>query len=256
MLFVGNFKMNPLSAEEIKQYLEVLRREGNGKNLSSVDTVLCPPTLFLEHFGPLPEGFVRGAQNASAEKSGAFTGETSPAMLKNTGIEYVLLGHSERRTLFGETDQMIKKKTDAALKHFLRPIVCIGESREERDRSAVDEVLERQIGSVFDGLSKLQAESVILGYEPRWAIGTDTLPTTEEILSVRIMIRKIIGERFDAATAEKVRVIYGGSVKSTFLPAVSWEAGMDGVLVGRESLFPYEVIKMVEALAGAPKETL
>ncbi|MEI9966338.1 MAG: triose-phosphate isomerase [Candidatus Moraniibacteriota bacterium] len=253
-LLVGNFKMNPTSQEEVDQYLAVLKREAGNKRFTRVEAILCPPDVFLSKFDTLPEGFHSGAQNMFWEKSGAFTGEISPAMLKSLGIDYVILGHSERRALFGETDEIVKQKVDAALKHFLVPIVCVGESRVERDQGQLDTVLQRQLQSIFAGVSKLQAGEIVLAYEPRWAIGTDILPTTSEILQVRILIKKILGELFDGATAEKTRVLYGGSVKHAFLAAVSWEAQMDGVLVGRESLSPYEMIKMAESLEAAESE--
>lgn len=251
-VFVGNLKMNLVSPDEVGQYLINLKREMERLAHPDVSVILCPPSLYLEQFRKLPSVVACGAQNAHWEKSGAFTGEISPLMLKNFGIEHVILGHSERREHFGETDEIVKQKVDAALKHFLTPIVCIGETRTERERGEVESVIARQAGSVFAGLSKLQAENVVLAYEPRWAIGTDVTPTTAEIMEVRILIRKFLTESYDAALAAKVRVLYGGSVKHTTLPEVSWEAEMEGVLVGRESLSPLEVAKMVESLQAAP----
>ncbi|MEK7181580.1 MAG: triose-phosphate isomerase [Patescibacteria group bacterium] len=244
-LFVGNLKMNLLSQDEAEQYLSVLNREMQGKTFENTLGILCPPAVYLHLFESLPSGIVSGAQNASFEKNGPYTGEISPVMLKSDGIEYVILGHSERRVHFGETDEMVKRKVDAALKYLLQPIVCIGESETERKRQETVSVLEKQVRSVFAGLSKLQAEKIILAYEPRWAIGTDLLPTTTEIFEVRVLLRKILTELFDGATAKRIRILYGGSVKSAFLHAVSFDAEMDGVLVGRESLFPYEVVKMM-----------
>lgn len=242
---VGNTKMNLLSREEAEQYVSVLRREAQGRHFGNVTAIVCPPFVHLSRFDHLPEGIAKGAQNTFWEKSGAYTGEISPAMLKNEGVEYVLVGHSERRLYGGETDEIVRSKADAAFRHHLVPIVCVGETGEERRAEKTDQVLTRQAESVFAGLSKLQAEKIILAYEPRWAIGTDTLPTTEEIFQVRVMLRKLLTGMFDAQTAERIAVLYGGSVKSAFLGAVSWEAGMDGVLVGRESLFPYELVKMM-----------
>jgi|SRR6185369_7271286 len=245
---VGNLKMNMLSGEEVSQYLSVLKRESKGRSYQNVKGILCPSFLYLEAFSHLPEGVERGAQNVFWEKSGAFTGEISPVMLKNAGVNYCLIGHSERRSLMGETDEIVKQKILATLKNLLIPIVCIGETRGERDKDETGAVLEKQVRNIFSGLSKLQAEKIILAYEPRWAIGSDELPTTHEILQVKVLLRKILSETFDSETAERVSVLYGGSVKSAFLPSVTWEAEMDGVLVGRESLFPYEVIKMMNML--------
>ncbi len=243
---IGNLKMNMLSSDEAEQYMTVLKREMKSQNYSHVETILCPPFPYLSQFSHLPKGVTCGAQNVFWEKSGAYTGEISPLMLKNAGVTSVIIGHSERRGLMGETNEIVKKKVTAALKHLLVPIVCIGETEEERRAEETDRILTLQVQSIFADLSKLQAEKIILAYEPRWAIGTDTLPTSQEILQVRVLLRKFLTEMFDAETAEKIVVVYGGSVKSSFLPAVSWEAGMDGVLVGRESLFPYEMVKMMQ----------
>lgn len=242
---VGNLKMNMLSHEEALQYVSVLKREIKERKFSHVKAILCPPFLYLADFAALPEGIESGAQDVFWEKSGAYTGEVSPLMLRNAGATSVIVGHSERRAGQGETDEIVKKKLTAALKNLLVPIVCIGETEEERRTEEMARVLGLQMRSIFSGLSKLQAEKVMIAYEPRWAVGTDRLPTSEEILQVRVLLRKILTEMFDPETAERVAILYGGSVKSTFLPEVSWEAGMDGVLVGRESLFPYEIVKMM-----------
>lgn len=242
---IGNLKMNMLSSDEAEQYLSVLKREMKDHRYQYVRTILCPPFLYLSQFAHLPGGVHSGAQNVFWEKGGAYTGEVSPLMLKNAGVTAVIVGHSERRGIFGETNEIVKKKVDALLKHLLMPIVCIGETEEERRADETDRILTLQVQSIFADLSKMQAEKVMIAYEPRWAIGTDVLPTSQEILQVRVLLRKLLTEMFDAETANKIAVIYGGSVKSSFLPSVSWEAGMDGVLVGRESLFPYEIVKMM-----------
>lgn len=242
---VGNLKMNMLSHEEALQYIAVLKRELKDHAYRHVKTTLCPPFLYLSDFSYLPKGIECGAQDVFWEKSGAYTGEISPLMLKNAGVTAVIIGHSERRAILGETNEIVKKKISAALKNLLIPIVCIGETEEERHAEETDRILSLQVQSIFADLSKLQAEKIMIAYEPRWAIGTDQLPTSQEILQVRVLLRKILSEMFDAETADKISVLYGGSVKSSFLPAVSFEAGMDGVLVGRESLFPYEIAKMM-----------
>lgn len=242
---VGNLKMNMLSREEALQYISVLKRELKEHRYQSVKSILCPPFLYVNDFAQLPSGIECGAQDVFWEKSGAYTGEVSPLMLKNAGVTSVIIGHSERRAILGETNEVVKKKISSALKYLLNPIVCIGETEEERRTGETARILELQVRSIFSELSKLQAEKVMIAYEPRWAIGTDTLPTSQEILQVRVLLRKILTEVFDTETASRVVILYGGSVKSTFLSEVSWEAGMDGVLVGRESLFPYEMVKMM-----------
>ncbi len=242
---VGNLKMNMLSREEAAQYLAVFDREAQSKEYANVLGIVCPSFVYISQFDSLPSVVKKGAQDVFWEKSGAYTGEISPAMLKDQGVEYVLIGHSERRIYGGETNEQIREKTIAALKHHLTPIVCIGETDAERRNEKTDVAIAKQVESVFSGLSKAQAEKIILAYEPRWAIGTDKTPTTAEILQVRVLLRKMLTESFDVQTAERIAVLYGGSVKSGFLPTVSWEAQMDGVLVGRESLFPYELLKMM-----------
>ncbi|MEP7162486.1 MAG: triose-phosphate isomerase [Candidatus Moraniibacteriota bacterium] len=243
---VGNIKMNLLSKVECEKYVALFRRELSGKGFVYSAGVVCPPTIHLSRFTHLPPEIKLGAQDVSWERSGAFTGETSPLMLKDTGVEYVIIGHSERRGIFGETDEMVALKTETLLKHLLTPIVCIGETKEERSREMTVDVLKRQIEAIFKGLSPMQAEKVILAYEPRWAIGTDEHPTTQDILQIKIFLRKLFTELYDARLAERIIVLYGGSVKSMNLKEVSWEAEMDGVLVGRESLFPHELVKMME----------
>jgi len=242
---VGNLKMNMLSREEASQYLTVLHREAGQKIYEHVIGVICPSFLYLSQFDRLPKGIKKGAQNLFSEKSGAYTGEISPVMLKDDGVEYVILGHSERRRYAGEIDEMIREKMIASIKYYITPIVCIGETAEEKQSEKTEKVLLSQVQILFAGLSKLQAEKVMIAYEPRWAIGTDAVPTTQDILSVKILLRKILTEMFDTKTAERISILYGGSVKSSLLGAVSFEAGMDGVLVGRESLFPYEIVKMM-----------
>ena len=244
-LIVANLKMNLMSRSEVHQYLQVLAREAASRNKTFSEVIMCPPMLYQNEFEHLPEHFSRGAQNMFWEKSGSYTGEISPVMLKNDGIEYVLIGHSERKTYGGEDNEIVRMKTQSALKNLLLPIVCIGETEEEKKKGRTEEVLKEQLTSIFTGLSKLQAEKIILAYEPRWAIGSDRVPETSEIMGVRVMIEKFLQDMFDESTASRVRVLYGGSVKSSYLGAVSWEAMMDGVLVGRESLFPYEIVKMM-----------
>lgn len=242
---VGNLKMNMLSHEEVSQYLSVLNREAGQKEYEHVVGVVCPSFLYLSQFDQLPRGFKKGAQNLFPEKSGSYTGEISPLMLKDDGVDYVIIGHSERRKYAGETNEMIHEKALAALKYYMTPIVCIGETKEERQTEQTDTALALQVQAIFSHLSKSQAEKIIIAYEPRWAVGTDAVPTTGEILQVRVFLRKFFTEMFGPETAERITLLYGGSVKSSLLGSVSWEAEMDGVLVGRESLFPYELVKMM-----------
>jgi len=242
---VGNLKMNMLSREEASQYLTVLRRESSSKRYAYVTGIIAPSFLYSAQFDDLPKSIKKGAQNMFPEKSGSYTGEISPLMLKNDGVEYVIIGHSERRLYAGETEELIHEKLLSVLKYYMIPIVCIGETRAQREAGKAEQIITGQIRTLFSDLSKLQAEKVIIAYEPRWAIGTDILPTTSEIAEVRMIVRQVLTEMFDTVTEERIAVLYGGSVKSSLLPQVAFETGMEGVLVGRESLFPYELVKMM-----------
>lgn len=247
---IGNLKMNLLSPDDVRQYLTVLSRETKGHLFSGVEYVLCPASihfgLFFEH---MPKVLKLGGQNMFWEKEGSYTGEISPIMLKQYGAEFVILGHSERRLYFGETNEIVRRKIDMALKQMLRPVVCIGETRDERSTGKTGAVIEQGIRSIFEGLSRMQVEKIVIAYEPRWAIGADVTPDTSDIMEVKILIRKVLAQMFDLKTADRVPVLYGGSVKQALLSRVCLDAGMDGVLVGRESLFPYEMTKMAELLS-------
>lgn len=244
-LFVANFKMNPVSREDAENYVRVLKREMENKVFSRSLGVLCPSILHTSLFLDLPPSFFLGAQHGFPEKSGAFTGEVSYAMLKNFGVEYVIIGHSERKQYFGETEEAIRMRTEAALKYLLRPIVCIGETEEEFKAGKRDAILKVQVQSVITGLSKMQAEKIIFAYEPRYAIGTGITPSQQEIVDAKKTIRTFLDTTLGENCAERIQILYGGSVKAGNLAEVALETGMDGVLVGKESLSPYEVVKML-----------
>ncbi len=242
---IGNLKMNLFTRAEVNEYLSQLRRESAGKAFVRARGIIAPPLIHLHAFNHLPNGFTLAAQNMGWETKGAFTGETSPLMLKDAGVGHVILGHSERRMYAGETDELVARKAKLALKEGITPIICLGETQEERQRDQTVSVIEQTIRTVFDGLSPLMAERIIIAYEPRWAIGTGLTPTTADILQVKVYLRKLLSGMYDPALAERIAVIYGGSVKASLLPAVSWEAEMSGVLVGGESLYPRELTKMM-----------
>ena len=244
-LVIGNLKMNLLSHEECTTYLSQLRREAAGKDFLYTRGIVAPPALYLPYFENLPKCFSLGAQNMGWESKGAYTGEISPVMLRNAGVEYVIIGHSERRLYAGENDRLAAIKVKLAFKEGLIPILCLGETEEERNHGQTMAVIERTIQTVFRELSSLLAERVIIAYEPRWAIGSGHVPSTSDILQVKVFLRKLFSALYTGELAEKITVLYGGSVKTAFLSAVSWEAEMNGVLVGGESLYPRELIKMM-----------
>lgn len=246
---VGNLKMNMNSPIEAEQYLSVLRRESQGKTWPRTEIVIAPPFVHLDRFSKkLPPDIRLGAQNVFSEKEGAYTGEISVAMLRGEKVSFVVVGHSERRRYAGETDEIVSQKVRAALKGGLSPILCIGETVEERKKSMTVDVIRQQVLAAFHDISPLQAEKIVVAYEPRWAIGSDLTPSPEDILQVRVVIVRAIAELYSLPVAEKVSLLYGGSVKTALLDQVCFRAQMDGVLVGRESLFPSELVRMADAL--------
>lgn len=247
--FVGNLKMNPISSAAADRYLSGLR-EGFAEGLpEGVSVSVAAPFIYLERFAEgLPEGVSLAAQDVFWEREGSYTGEVSPAMLHDASVTLVLIGHSERRNVGRETDGETGKKVSAALSAGLRPILCIGETAEERDAGTESDVLDRQLSAGMEGVVATDADKVIIAYEPRWAIGTDRTPSLGEILEARVVIRRSLVERFGPETAERIPVLYGGSVKASLLGETCFGADMDGVLVGRESLYPREVANMVRML--------
>ncbi len=251
-LIVGNLKMNLLSIDEREQYLNLFKRELKGKKLEKVDLLLAPPFVHLEGFKKAKiKNLSLGAQNMFWEKKGSFTGEISPSMLKNLGNDFVILGHSERRKYFQENDQTINLKVQIALKEGLRPILCVGETGEEKEANKTLTVIKREIKNALRNISRARAENIIIAYEPIWAIGAITTPTTNEIMEAKVLIKKILVELFGANYTNKIRILYGGSVSVTTIQATCLDSGMDGVLIGRESLRPYEFLKIAELVSGS-----
>jgi triosephosphate isomerase len=246
---IGNLKMNPNSVSETEQYLYTLRKELFGKRIDGVETVVTPPSVYLERFSrELPEHILLGAQDVFWEKEGSFTGQVSTAMLRDLHCGFTLIGHSERRTYGHETDMEVGWKVRAALHENIRPILCVGETSEERDRGEEADSVSKQVTLAFHEVSPLMAERILVAYEPRWAIGTDATPESEDILEMRIVIHRALAELYGPAVADKIPVLYGGSVKAALLDRVCFEPRMDGVLVGRESLYPHELIRIAQSV--------
>lgn len=248
-MIVGNLKMNLSSSDERDKYIESFRKE-IGKFKGEAQMVLCVPALHLETFAKkIKSNAVEiGVQNIFWEEKGSFTGEASPLAAANLGAKYTLVGHSERRKYFQETSEQANLKIKAALKNKLSPIYCVGETAQEKEDGTAAEVIKQQIGQGFEQLTNLQAEKVIIAYEPVWSVGSDLLPTSDEILEIKILLKKILVEKYGFATAEKIKILYGGSVKAESAGQVCLEPGLDGVLVGRESLVPKDFIKIVSVL--------
>lgn len=248
-IIVGNLKMNILSSQEREHYFDLLKKAIRGRKFKGMEIVLCPPYLHLENFSKIINSEIKlGAQNVFWEPKGSFTGEISPVMLKNFGCEYVILGHSERKKYFCETDEEISYKINAALKAGLRPILCVGETRLEKETNETLRVVTKQVRGALKNVGRTKAEQLIITYEPVWAVGSDKIPTPHEIMEAKVLIRKILVEFFGKKHANTVRIIYGGSVSSKTAKEVCLEPGMDGALIGRESLTPHEFIKIAEII--------
>jgi triosephosphate isomerase len=234
-ILAGNWKMNKTIAEAT-EFVRSIRRGLN--NIKGVDRVLCPPFTSLAPVKDLlyATQIGLGAQNMHWEENGAYTGEISPLMLKEL-CQYVILGHSERRAYFGETDQGVNRKIKAALAYDLRPIVCVGETESQYDDGQTESVVRSQVRDCLAGLSAAQVASLVIAYEPVWAIGTGKAATVGGAGAViGLTIRGAVAELYDEATAQAVRVQYGGSVSPANVAEFMAHPDIDGALVGGASL--------------------
>lgn len=249
-LVVGNLKANILTLSERERYLAALQKSLTGAKFVNTEIVLCPPFVHLESFAKSNKNKLvkLGSQNIFWEERGSFTGEVTAQMVKGLGGEYVIIGHSERRRYFGETNEMANLKIKSALKSNLLPIYCVGETQEERESGAMKEVITAQIKEALEGIAGTKLEKIIIVYEPVWAVGSDLTPTSNEVMEARILIKKTLAEKYGMKNAEKVRILYGGSVKAKHVWQLCVEPGMNGVLVGRESLIPAGLIKIAEII--------
>lgn len=214
-----------------------------------VDSVICAPFLFLDRLVQNVQGsdLKIGAQNMHFEDKGAFTGEISPVALKDIGVTYVIIGHSERREMFAETDETVNKKVHAAFKHGLIPIVCCGETLEQRESGKTNDIVGAQVEKALAGLTAEQAKQAVIAYEPIWAIGTGKSSTAEDANEVCGHIRSVIAKIFSQEVAEAVRIQYGGSVKPENIREFLAQEHIDGALVGGASLDPKSFLQLVEA---------
>ena len=233
-IIAGNWKMNktPSEAVELVNMLKPLCANDD------VDVVFCVPAIDII---PAVEAakdsnIAIGAENMYYEESGAYTGEISPAMLVDAGVKYVVLGHSERREYFGETNQDVNKKVLKAFEHGITPIMCCGESLEQREQGVTVDFVRQQVKEGFYGVTADQAKTAVIAYEPIWAIGTGKTATTEQAQEVCAAIRACIAEIYDDATAAAIRIQYGGSVNGNTAPELFAQADIAGGLVGGASL--------------------
>jgi len=248
----GNWKMNTdrKAAVALAQATARTAREVKG-----VEVGVCPPACYLEAVLAAAKGtpLVVGAQNMYVDASGAFTGEVSGPMLKDLGCTHVILGHSERRHVFGEPDDLISKKVRAAFTFGLTPILCVGEKIEERQANQTEAVVRRHVTTGLAGLSKEQARQVVVAYEPVWAIGTGLTATPQQAQDVHAFIRRLLTTLYDAALAQEVRIQYGGSVTADNTFNLMSRPDIDGALVGGAALKAADFVGIVQAGIGVRK---
>ena len=234
-LIAGNWKMNLNRAEAVALASAVAARAGD---FPGVDLAVFPPAVYIDAVRSATAGstLAHGAQNMCDQPNGAFTGEISAAMLVDLSCRYVILGHSERRHIYKESDQDVNKKTHAALAAGLTPIVCVGELLAEREADQTGAVIRRQFDGSLGNLTPDQIGRVVIAYEPVWAIGTGKVATPEQAEAVHMDLRKILADRYNATIAERIRILYGGSVKASNAAELLAKPNVDGALVGGASL--------------------
>ncbi|WP_100013246.1 triose-phosphate isomerase [Lentibacillus sediminis] len=245
-VIAGNWKMNKTLTEANDFIDEVVK---TAPQLEKTEAIVCAPFPFLASLVEKTKGsqVKIGAQNMHFEDSGAFTGEVSPVMLKDLGVTHVVLGHSERREHFAETDESVNKKTHAAFNHGLTPIVCVGETLEQREANETMQHVENQIKKALDGLTDEQVAKTVIAYEPIWAIGTGKTASSKDANEVCSHIRQVVGKVTSEATADKVVIQYGGSVKPANVDELLAESDIDGALVGGASVEADSFLQLVEA---------
>ena len=243
-IIAGNWKMFK-TVEESLAFVEQVKGKAE---VAGVESVICAPFTNLPALVEAVKGtsLKIGAQNVHFADSGAYTGEISGGMLKALGVDYVIIGHSERRAYFAESDAIVNQKVFAAYKHGLTPIVCVGESLEEREAGKTKEVCKVQTEAALQGLTSEQAAQVVVAYEPIWAIGTGKSSTADDANEVISYIREVIAAQFSADVAAAVRIQYGGSVKPGNIKEYMSASDIDGALVGGASLEPDSYIQLVE----------
>ncbi|MBD1372255.1 triose-phosphate isomerase [Hazenella sp. IB182357] len=247
-IIAGNWKMYK-TATDARRFMQAINQTDWA---SELDIVICAPSItipaLIEELKGTERGIAIGAQNVHWEEEGAFTGEISVSMVKEVGARYVIIGHSERRTLFGETDEMVNKKVKRVLEAGLIPIVCVGESQTEREQGRTNEVVGMQVEAAFQGIEKKDMTKVIVAYEPVWAIGTGLASTPTDAEMVIAEIRRQISHLYDVETAESVRLQYGGSVKPNNIKSFLASPNIDGALVGGASLAADSFSQMIGAM--------
>ena len=244
-IIAGNWKMFKTRDEALNFIYQV---NANVPSIEEVDSVICAPFTVLRCLVKRQGENLRiGAQNMHFEEQGAFTGEIAPSMLTSLGVSYVVIGHSERRAMFNETDESVNKKIHAAFNHGLTPILCVGEHLEERENGKTEELLHMQIEKDLAGLTVEQVEKLVIAYEPIWAIGTGRTATPEMADETCGYIRSVVAEIFGQEVSEKIRIQYGGSVKTNNIEALMAKPNIDGALIGGASLIAEDFVFFTKA---------
>lgn len=245
-IIAGNWKMNK-TLSEAKSFAEEVK--GLVPSSEKMESVICAPALFLQSLVELTQDseVKVGAQNMHFEESGAFTGEISPKALADLGVQYVIIGHSERREMFNETDESVNKKAITAFKYNLTPIVCCGETLEQRENGETNQLVGDQVAKALAGLTEDQVKQTVIAYEPIWAIGTGKSSTSQDANDVCAHIRQVVAQQFSQDVADVVRIQYGGSVKPENIKEYMAQPDIDGALVGGASLEAQSFLKLLEA---------
>ncbi len=249
MLIAGNWKMNTDVFEAQRLARDVV--DAAGAMAASVKVAVCPPSVSLQVVSDELAGseVLLGAQNMHQESAGAYTGEVSAAMLRSVGCRFVILGHSERRLYFGETDELVNAKVKQAMRNGLIPIVCVGETLEERDRGEEEAVVLRQVQGAFSDVVVEDGSLAVIAYEPVWAIGTGRTASPDQAQSMHAFIRGLLAERFGTSVASSMHILYGGSMKPSNAPDLLGRPDIDGGLIGGASLKAEDFVALVKSAA-------
>ncbi len=245
-IIAGNWKMNKTNTEAASLLNDIIF---GVKGVMDVEIIICPPYTALSDVNKLIKktNIELGAQDVYFEEKGAFTSKISCEMLADVGCTYVILGHSETRQYFNETDELINKKVKAALKNSLKPIICVGESLEQRKANETMNVVKQQVKEALKDIPKTQMKNIVIAYEPIWAIGTGETATPEQAQEVHFAIRKVLLALYDPVVAESTRILYGGSVKPNNVKELMAEEDIDGGLIGGASLDAESFSKLVKS---------
>jgi triosephosphate isomerase len=249
-LIAGNWKMYKTVAEVVDLVEALLRDLGD---TSDREVLVCPPFTALHALSPILQDtpIDLGAQDVFYEDEGAYTGEIAPIMLRDLGCTYVIIGHSERRQYFGEDDALVNRKLRAALRHSLRPILCVGEIKSQRDAGKAEAIVVGQVRAALAEVTETELADVVIAYEPVWAIGTGDTATPEDAQAMHATIRRTLAELYSPQAANQIRILYGGSVKPDNIDELMAQPDIDGALVGGASLKAESFLRIVQFRASS-----